>query len=227
MNRPQKTENIMKKRSRKALSLLIGLAFLLILLFMGVISPRSDISKTPTVSADSSTPGSVQNIPPVRISVTPVPTIELTNTVTASDTPTPVVLSPPSTTFTLVFPPTNIPLPTETLADTLPPILATPTIQPTSPQFQSGFTLTSLSTPAKVDGYATATIKTSPGASCSISYYVPSGALSKAKGLVAKNADTNGVCSWTWKIGSSTKRGTGKVVISAGGSTHTFQIVIQ
>ncbi|MGI0024713.1 MAG: hypothetical protein ACREA4_06155, partial [Nitrososphaera sp.] len=45
----------------------------------------------------------------------------------------------------------------------------------------------------------TVTIFTASGAKCSIQYFGTTGGLSHAAGLEPQIADTNGICSWTWK----------------------------
>jgi hypothetical protein len=64
-------------------------------------------------------------------------------------------------------------------------------------------------------------------ASCFLSYTTPSGTDSEAAGLGETTADIKGVCSWTWKIGSKTKLGEGRLVITANDSTQFLSIVIQ
>lgn len=64
-----------------------------------------------------------------------------------------------------------------------------------------------------------------PGAQYNISVYYSSGA-SKAKGLEPKTADENGSVSWTWKVGSSTKSGQYKIVVS-GDKTEEFILTVR
>jgi hypothetical protein len=79
---------------------------------------------------------------------------------------------------------------------------------------------------APVGGGAHATIQTAPGASCTIKYYTPAGTLSTAQGLAPQSADQDGMCSWFWNIGSRTKPGTGRIIITANGVTQQFPITI-
>ncbi|AOT68305.1 stalk domain-containing protein [Geosporobacter ferrireducens] len=79
--------------------------------------------------------------------------------------------------------------------------------QPTAPTTQSGNVLK-----VKAGENATVTIQGTPGVEYKISVFYSSGA-SKAAGLEAKKADSNGNVSWTWKVGSSTKPGKYDVVI--------------
>jgi hypothetical protein len=69
-------------------------------------------------------------------------------------------------------------------------------------------------------GYATATVATKAGASCSIVVNYMSGP-SHAQGLTTKTAASNGRVSWTWKVGTRTTRGSWPVVVSCrkGGSS--------
>jgi hypothetical protein len=89
---------------------------------------------------------------------------------------------------------------------------------------------TSLTSPAARGSNATATVRTAPGAYCTIVVTYKSGP-SKAAGLTPKNADGSGVASWTWKVGTRTTLGSWpvKVACSSGGLnksvTKYFQVV--
>lgn len=131
--------------------------------------------------------------------------------------------APPTLTATLKptnIPPTRAPLPTNTRS---------PIISPTDTQVPqpTGFTLVNLSSPISTGSNANVTIQTVPGASCYLGYTTPAGNTSTAQGLGAATADGNGICSWTWKIGSNTNPGTGSLAVTANGVTQYFQIVIQ
>jgi hypothetical protein len=101
------------------------------------------------------------------------------------------------------------------------PTLAEPTASGT------GFRLDLLSSPVLRGASASAAIQTAAGAACSIQYTTPSGNRSTAEGLVPETADANGVCTWTWRIGISTRPGTGTVTIMANGVAQSFPIVVQ
>jgi hypothetical protein len=45
-------------------------------------------------------------------------------------------------------------------------------------------------------------VRTAPGAQCSIAYITPAGTASTAQGLVPMVANSSGMVSWTWAIGS-------------------------
>ena len=75
-------------------------------------------------------------------------------------------------------------------------------------------------------GRASVVAQTTPGASCSISYRTPAGTSSTAQGLTRKTADGNGVVSWTWEIGTSTRPGTGTVVVTCNGASARSSIQI-
>jgi hypothetical protein len=75
-------------------------------------------------------------------------------------------------------------------------------------------------------GGASATVQTSAGASCSISYMTPAGTKSAAQGLSTKTAGADGTVSWTWNIGGSTKPGRGTVTVTCGGASASAPITI-
>ncbi len=69
------------------------------------------------------------------------------------------------------------------------------------------------------------TISGTPGVEYDIDVYYSSGE-SKAKGLENQIADTQGVVTWTWKIGGKTAFGTYQVVISGGGESQTVYFTV-
>jgi endonuclease YncB( thermonuclease family) len=75
-------------------------------------------------------------------------------------------------------------------------------------------------------GTARVTVQTAPGASCTISYTTPAGTDSTAQGLTPKSADGSGRVSWSWTIGSNTRRGTGTVRVTCNGQSATSPITI-
>lgn len=101
-----------------------------------------------------------------------------------------------------------------------PTATATPTALPGAPS------VVSITSPIKRGLDATIAIRTTPGASCSISYRTPAGTLSQASGLFQKTADSGGNASWTWTIGGSTNPGTGSVTVTCNGLSVTTPIVI-
>ena len=71
--------------------------------------------------------------------------------------------------------------------------------------------------------YATLRALTSPGASCTISVVLPSGATSGAAGLSPKVADADGMASWTWLVAGNTLPGMGSITVTASSSGQTRQ----
>jgi competence protein ComEC len=68
--------------------------------------------------------------------------------------------------------------------------------------------------PTGQGGTATATVRTLPGANCSITVYYASGP-SAAAGLLPKTADSVGSVSWSWRVGTRTSPGQARIVISS------------
>lgn len=102
-----------------------------------------------------------------------------------------------------------------------PELTAKPTLAPT-PQPALLLVFTSLTSPIAAGSYATATVTTAPGARCSIVVEYKSGP-STAAGLEPKTANSSGIASWTWKVGTRTTPGSWPVTVtcSAGGSTKS------
>ena len=82
-------------------------------------------------------------------------------------------------------------------------------------------TVTYLTENVKKGGRATLSVAGTPGITYSIAVYYSS-SVSAAKGLEPKSADSNGNVSWSWRVGSRTKPGKHKIVISGGGESITL-----
>jgi hypothetical protein len=87
------------------------------------------------------------------------------------------------------------------------PVLAQPGFPPVS--------FTSVRSPVPRGGEGMVAIKTSPSTLCSIAVIYASGQ-SRAAGLYPKNADTQGLVTWTWKVGTRTTPGVWSIVIECG-----------
>ncbi len=71
-------------------------------------------------------------------------------------------------------------------------------------------------------------IRTKPGNLCTLVYILPSGRRSTAKGLGNTYADQEGYCYWTWVIGSRTKPGTGRLIVTVNNTNRqTFPIEVK
>lgn len=90
-------------------------------------------------------------------------------------------------------------------------VIPIPTVSATGP---TTIKIVKLTSPVKRNGKATLIIQTTPSAKCHLIYRAPSGRVSTAKGLGIKYADKKGNCKWNWKISSSTKPGTGQLIIT-------------
>ncbi|MDY2907234.1 MAG: hypothetical protein SOT56_08455 [Eubacteriales bacterium] len=82
-------------------------------------------------------------------------------------------------------------------------------------------TVTYLTENVKKGSRATLSVAGTPGITYSITVYYSS-SVSAAKGLEPKSADSNGNVSWSWRVGSRTKPGKHKIVISGGGESITL-----
>jgi len=75
-------------------------------------------------------------------------------------------------------------------------------------------------------GTALVVVQTRPGAHCTIQYRTPAGTASQAQGLMPRDAGADGRVSWSWKIGSSTRPGTGTVTVTCDGVSASHPITI-
>jgi len=103
---------------------------------------------------------------------------------------------------------------------------ATPLPATTSPPSTAGVTFTFVRTPVGRNQTATATVATTPGASCSIRVTYASGP-SRAQGLTPTSADGSGVASWSWLVGSRTTSGSWPIDVSCAGATARAYFVVQ
>jgi hypothetical protein len=81
-------------------------------------------------------------------------------------------------------------------------------------------------TGAPPGGPASVVAHTSPGATCAIEYTTPSGSASRAFGLESRAADADGQVAWTWRIGPSTRPGTGQVTVSCAGAVAREALLV-
>jgi hypothetical protein len=69
------------------------------------------------------------------------------------------------------------------------------------------------------------TVRTAPGATCSITVTYKSGP-SSAQGLTQKTADSNGAVTWSWIVGGNTTAGSWPIDVRCGSSSAraTFDV---
>ena len=111
------------------------------------------------------------------------------------------------------------PTPTATAAPTPTPT-ASPTPVPTPTPVPLPVSFTAWSKTVGQGHGASATIKTAKSAKCSI-VVTYSTVESQAKGLSTRSADTNGVATWTWTVGSNTEPGTWPIEVTCTSDGHT------
>lgn len=167
-------------------------------------SPTAD-TETPDYTVNPSSTSAAETKKPAS-NATPAPT----KASTVTDKPTAVPTKAPTPQ------PTSVPTPAPT---------PKPTPAPTKAPKQ--ISLTSLTSSVRRNENVSISISGEPGVTYSITVKYPSGAISDADGLDSKTADSNGNCSWTWKIGGRTKAGTGIITISGGGQTFNTTFTVE
>jgi hypothetical protein len=93
------------------------------------------------------------------------------------------------------------------------------------PQSQATVKIISVTSPVKRNSYATLKAKVPPGATAYIEVDYQSGP-SNAAGLEPKTAGSNGIVSWTWKVGGHTTIGTWPVTVTVNGMSTSTQIEV-
>ena len=86
--------------------------------------------------------------------------------------------------------------------------------------------LISLTSPVARGATASIQVRTTPGASCSISV-IYKGGPSKAKGLSPITASADGICAWSWVVGPSTTPGTWQIVIQTNSVTQSYPFEVR
>ena len=119
----------------------------------------------------------------------------------------------------------SVPPPEPTLAPVAEPV-ATAIPSPPAQIAADTQELVSLTSPIAHGAYATITVRTNPGAMCSITVYYKSGP-SEAQGLGLMVAGGDGLCSWTWKVGTRTTPGTWRIQVTTGSATQNYAFVVQ
>ena len=118
-------------------------------------------------------------------------------------------------------------------ATATPPITPTFTLTPTSTAtatVERPFSLYYLSSPVKVDQggvYASAQALTAPGNTCVLTFANTDGKMLNMAGTGATQADSVGICLWSWLIPGGTKPGTATVTITVNQYTLSFPMVVQ
>lgn len=82
-----------------------------------------------------------------------------------------------------------------------------------APNAPVGVSISSLLSPVKAGSNTSVSIKTTPGAACSISV-VYAGRASDDSGLAPKKADDYGLAIWTWTVGAAVPVGTWPVKVT-------------
>ena len=93
-------------------------------------------------------------------------------------------------------------------------IIVTPTPTPLE------VSIVSVTTPVNAGANATLVAQTAPSANCSIEVIYASGP-SSASGLNAKQSDSSGKVSWTWKVGANTTPGNWQIIVTVSYNGNT------
>jgi hypothetical protein len=154
------------------------------------------------------------------------PTLDIMASARQTMTAMPTSPLPPTQTPTETLPPTLVPTEPEAVQPSNTPVfqpvgiatlqaagIATvqSVVQPTT---SGSLEITSVTSPIARGGMGKLAAKTAPGATCNISVVHKSSRLTAA-GLGPKTADSNGIVSWTWKVGTKTTPGTWRIVVTA------------
>jgi hypothetical protein len=104
-----------------------------------------------------------------------------------------------------------------------------PVASPTStvaPGATGAVSVTSLASPVAPGALEQLGARARPGASCTLSVTLPSGRVSTASGLGAALVASDGLVSWSWRIGSTTGAGVAVATIECGSSRATASFVV-
>jgi len=104
-----------------------------------------------------------------------------------------------------------------TLTSTPPGTVPLPTSSSTPAP--SGVRIVSVTSPVSAGSFAMLAARSAPGAACTLSVILPSGAESQSEGLGPARADGSGTVTWSWQTGSRTTPGTATATVSCGSSS--------
>jgi len=110
-----------------------------------------------------------------------------------------------------------------------PTFTSTPTFTPTA-TVQQPFSLYYLSSPVKSDSngtYASAQALTDPGNTCILVFTNTDGKVVNVGGTGSTQADSVGICEWSWLIPGGTKPGTAMVAITVNQYTLSYPLVVK
>lgn len=93
-------------------------------------------------------------------------------------------------------------------------------------EISSGVSVIAKTSPVGRGDSATVIIMGKPGAEYSIEFYESDNKTASYSGLESKKADSSGVCSWTFKVGSSCESGERKIIIKEKNSGNYAQTSI-
>ncbi len=104
-------------------------------------------------------------------------------------------------------------------------VFALGALSPTSAQQQLSVERVYLISPVSPGNAASITVKTAPTVACTITVTYKSGP-SRARGLVPKTADEDGIVGWAWIVGTQTTPGEWPITVtcSEGGKQETLEI---
>lgn len=74
---------------------------------------------------------------------------------------------------------------------------------------------------------ATATIRSVPGAVCSLAFVPPDGEVENGPEFTDQRVDTTRQASWNWRVAADTPVGTGRVEVTCDDRTTSSRIVIR
>lgn len=115
---------------------------------------------------------------------------------------------------------------TTTAAPTTKATTAPTTTKSTEGSSSSPIVITGASSTVSPGEFASITIKATPNTPYDINVYYSSG-VSESQDLYDKTSDSEGVVSWTWKVGTRTKPGTYRILIKGNGETITTYFTVQ
>ena len=94
--------------------------------------------------------------------------------------------------------------------------------QKSTPQNDEGFRVT-IPQKALHKNKVTVSVEAATGTECELTYIAPSGDINKMEAV----ADTDGICSWTWRVDETKGKGSGRLIFTIEGISETHFIEIR
>lgn len=102
-------------------------------------------------------------------------------------------------------------------------VVVQPLLTPALPAFEDADYRVTIPDKALIKNYLTVSLETTPGTACILTFIPPSGNMREMETI----ADSNGQCTWRWKLEEADGKGHGRLIFTINGVSDTHFIDIR